>query len=272
MEDSNYHYLTLSREGMHLLMLAGLPLIDGFYLAFLATDLWQDPWRALTFGLTAFSGAGCVSTSVQLPGSFWARIAQVVEVYIVVGVGALVVGAARPFFADLLPINLYLFTGVFLVGLGFWITEVPILRRVALWMGFEAAVKAMIAASVVHGMINGVTWRFSLDPKLLPALAWALGAGFALTTGGAAIGVLLGKTTDQRYLKLGAGTSLVLMGLSVLGVAVPSVYVLAPLVIGCLASVTMMIQQTRRKGNITAARNGSGGALQTGSAATEKVS
>lgn len=232
MSESSYRWLSPATR--NLLILAGLPLIDGFFLAFLATGLWRDPWRATAFGLTAFSGAGCVIAAMRLEGSPVKRFVRVLGVYAVITVGASTISLAQPLFQSLLPPNLHLFTSIFLIGLGLSISGVPCLRRVAFWLGFEAAVKAMIVASLLHGLIAGVTWQFSLDLALLPSLAIAIGAGFSLTTLGMLLGLWLRHAADQRPINWGAGISLSCMGLNLLGLTTPTVVIIAPLALGCL--------------------------------------
>lgn len=242
-EESNYPTPRIPAEARRLLTMAGLPLVDGFFLAFLLTGLWQEPGQALAFGLTAFSGAACFVAAMQLPGTWRQRLGWVIGVYALIGLAALLIAAAQPFFASILPENLHLFTGLFLIGLGLWISEVPSLRRVAGWLGFEAAVKVMVAASLIHGALRGPVWQLSLNPAVLGPLALAVAAGFALSALGMLLGLALSRATDQRPLNWGAGISLVLMGLKVLGVPAPSSLVIAPLAVGCLATVALAIQQ-----------------------------
>jgi len=244
-EDSNYRPPRTPIEARRLLTLAGLPLIDGFFLSFLLTGLWQEPGQALALGLVAFSGAGCFIAAMQLPGSFRQRLGWVTGVYVLIGLGALAISTAQPFFASILPENLHLFTGVFLLGLGLWLSGVGGLRKIASGIGFDAAVKVMIAASLVNGVIRGPVWRLSWDPALLGPVALAVAAGYSLTTVGTLLGLALSRAADQRPLNWGAAISLTLMGLSVLGVAVSSSLVIAPLVIGCLVTVTLAIQQAQ---------------------------
>jgi len=157
-------------------------------------------------------------------------------VYVIVAAGAVAISMARPVFQALLPPNLHLFTATFLVGLGLWISGVPFLSRVANWMGFQAAVKAMVAASLIHGLTTGIPWRFSLTPELWLPLAIAVGAGVSLSMMGMVLGLLLNRAADQRPLNMGAGISLTAMGLSILGVNIPSLWVMIPLAVGCLWS------------------------------------
>lgn len=223
-----------SPEAINLLTLAGLPLIDGFFLAFLGTGLWRNLGQAVAFGLTAFSGAGCVVAAMQLRGSLAQRLRQALAIYALVGAGAMTVAALQPVFQSLLPANLALFTGIFLIGLGLWISDLRIARRIASWIGFQAAVKVVLAASLIHGLSAGIDWRVSLTPELLAPVAVALVSGLALTLGGIGLSLLRDRLVDPRPLNWGAGASLLLMGLTVLGWPAPTTFVLAPLIAGCL--------------------------------------
>src|SRR5690349_7062259 len=71
-----------------LLLLAILPCVDGFLLVSLVGDLWPDPLYAVGFGLAAFSGAGCVTATLQIPGRWYQRLAYVGFVYVLVGASA----------------------------------------------------------------------------------------------------------------------------------------------------------------------------------------
>ena len=64
-----------------LLVMASLPVLDGFFISFLATGLWQDPGQALAFGLTAFSGGACVVAAMRLEGSLRERFVKALAVY-----------------------------------------------------------------------------------------------------------------------------------------------------------------------------------------------
>lgn len=236
----------LAQETQRLLTLAALPLIDGFFLVFLTTGLWEEPWQAVVFGLTAFSGAGCFAAATQLTGTLKYRVKQVVMVYSLVVIGALFVSLTQPIFESLLPSNVHLFTAVFLIGLGLYLSGVRVMRKVAKFLGFEAAVKVMIAASLIQGLFHGVDLRLSLDITRLPAISITVFAGFLLTLAGMVFGLVTRHTSDQRPLNLGAGTSLVLMGLNLLGMGLSPGLVIAPLAAGSMWLVGGILLKARR--------------------------
>lgn len=246
-EEPHYPWWRLSDELKKLLIMAGLPLLDGFFLSFLATDMWRDAWRSAAFGLTAFSGAGCVIAAMRLKGGIMLRAIQVLLVYSIVGIGAFLISLARPFFINLLPANLYLFTGIFLIGLGLWMTDMKFLRKVAVWMGFEAAVKVMIISSLIHGFINGTKFAVAPDSNLWAPILIAVGVGLGLSMGGMLFGLVLNKIADQKPMNLGAGLSLLLMGISVLGLNIPSIWVIVPLIGGCIWSICNSLKSLKQK-------------------------
>jgi hypothetical protein len=235
MSGESNHREHLGPEFWNLCMLSALPLLDGYFLAFLTSDLWKDWRNALAFGLTAFSGGGCVYVAMNLRGTVKQRIAQVVSVYIGLALGALMVSLARPFFESFLPDNVHLFTAMLLLGLGLCISGVPWLRRIAQWAGLQYAFRLIIFASLCQGLfIKGIKVELSLDWTLLPALAVSVSAGLGLTVVGVVLGLFLAGVADQRLLQIGAGISLALMGFNLLGAGFPSVVVISPLVLGCL--------------------------------------
>src|SRR5947208_1307333 len=65
----------------NLLALAGLPLLDGFFMVSAGSQFWLDPFYALSFGFTALSGAGCVSAAMVLKQSLRVKIVQVLVIY-----------------------------------------------------------------------------------------------------------------------------------------------------------------------------------------------
>lgn len=222
-----------------LLIAAGLPLVDGFYLTFLATGLWRQPAQAAAFGLSAFSGAACVVTAMQLTGSLRQRLAGVVAIYGLLAVGATVILAGRPLFESLLPPNLNLFTAVFLIGLALTVSGEVVLRRYAGYTGWMSAIKVMVLGSILNGFIHGINWRFVPDVTPLPAVLLAVGAGFGLTLVGVLLGYLLGQSGKAalRPLRLGATVSLLALALNVLGMGIPSPLVLVPLLVGTIWTV-----------------------------------
>lgn len=225
-----------------LLTMAVLPVVDGFFIAFLQTGMWRDMGQAAVFGMTAFSGGACVIAAMELKGRWFARLAQVAVVYAVLAVSALTIASLQPVFTQALPDNLYLFTGVFLLGLGLHATGAPLLQRIAMWTGFEAVVKVMLTASLLSALMRkGIDWRPALNPELLPFLGGALLAGFGLSVTGALMGLLTEKAADRQALGWGAGTALVLMGLNLLGFTVPNAWVLAPLAAGYLWTVAPVL-------------------------------
>lgn len=238
-EDSNYQQ-RLGAAFWNLCMLSALPLLDGYFLAFLTSDSWKDWGQALTFGLTAFSGGGCVYAASQLRGTFSQRIGQVVGVYVGLAALALTVSFARPLFIKLLPANLHLFTAMFILGLGLSHSGVPWLRRIAERFGLRHAFTLMAIASLLQGLFNkdltlqSLSAELSLDLAPLPALALSLSSGLGLTAVGVVLRMLLTEATGQQPLQIGAGVSLILMGLNLLGAGFPSGAVIGPLALGCL--------------------------------------
>lgn len=121
--------------------------------------------NAFAFGLTTLSGTGCVILAIKIKGSLWKRCKEVLVVYTIIGIGMLLEACAQPLFITMLPDNLYLFTGIFLIGLGFWLSGVQRLQNIATRVGFQAAINVMIVASIIHGLIPGISWNISPGPN-----------------------------------------------------------------------------------------------------------
>lgn len=232
----------LTADVAKLATLAGLPLIDGYYLGFLASDAWQDYVKAATFGLTAFSGAGCLIVATQLQGSPLKRVTKLVLVYLLIGLAAFGISLARSLFTSLIPQMLLTpFTSIFLIGLGFSLSGIPMLRRIAEGFGFQSTMRLMLLWPLFADRLAGsaVSYTLDVDPTLVPALLIALAAGFALSLSGVYLGLLSQRLCNQQPLNLGAGVSLCGMGLALAGVPIPSPVVLLPLGVGLLSSLLL---------------------------------
>lgn len=243
MKVTEYAY---SKATQRLLVMAMLPVIDGYFISFLSTGLWRDMGQALAFGMTAFSGGACVAAAMLLPGSLRARLLQVLGIYAGLAVLILVATAFQPVLAQIIPANLSLFTSVFLIGLGLYTTGVPLLKRVGAWTGFEAAVKVILVATLIRAVTSpGMSWQPALDSSRLGALAVAWAGGLGLTLSGVLLGYLVKAVNDKRPLDWGAGISLVLMGLRLLGLMLPGWLVLTPLVVGYAVMLLRMLPKYR---------------------------
>jgi hypothetical protein len=226
----------LEREPRNLLALVTLPLRDGFFLTNFASGLGNDLSNALAFGSIAFSGPACIIAAMQLKGSALQRISVLSLIYIVVGVVAFAESMAQPVFASFLPPNLHLFSGVFLLGLALWTSGIPILRRIAGWLGFEAISKTMVAIGLIFALRNGLGWGCSFDFRYLPNLLMALGTGYLFSlVAGIGSGLMADKVKNQHPLRWSGSVSLFLTSLNVLGIAnIPTIWVVTPLSAGCL--------------------------------------
>jgi hypothetical protein len=229
-----------------LLIAAGLPLLDGFFLSFLATGLWEQVAQSVAFGLNAFSGAACVVTAMKLSGSLHRRLSTVAFIYLLLGIAAVLIAVARPFFESLLPPNLNLFTAIFLIGLALQVSGEARLQRYAGYLGWMAAVKVMIVASVLQGMIYGFNWSFVPDLLPLPSVVLSVLAGFGLTTVGVLLGYFVGHAGDDvlRPLRLSATVSLLGLGLNVLGLGIAPGVILAPLLAGIAWTLVSVLRST----------------------------
>ncbi len=216
-----------------LLALAGLPLLDGFFIVSAGSQLWLDPFFAVSFGVTALSGAGCVGAAMALKQSLRAKVAQVLLVYALVLLGCVLEVLTLPILCSAIPDYLFFLTALFLFGLGMCYSGFTFLQKCNGWFGFTFACKFMLVLSAFNGLthLKGIEWALSLDLKAEFMVLLAVGAGLVLTLG---IGVLLGSLVELKYRSLferGTAVSLCLMGLKVLGVDIWSVAILAPVLV-----------------------------------------
>ncbi len=240
-QEDNYAYFRLSPEARLLMTLSALPIVDGVFIVFLATGLWQDLWSAAAFGATAFSGAGCIVAAIRLTGTWRDRLRQVVQVYILVTLGATIVTFARPLFVGLLPTELGLYSGVFLLWLGARISGIPLLQGIAGRLPCEGLVIGMMIAAVVRGITVGIVWGVETNPRLVLPLTIAISTGFGLSLAGAILGLLVTQESVRGPLDLGGGISLMLMGCKVLGFGITSVWLIAPLVVGGVITALLLV-------------------------------
>lgn len=232
----------LSEESRHLLKVAGLPLLDGYFLAFLVGSMWIDLWHCVVFGLTAFSGAASILTAMKMNGKISRRILEVCWVYIIICASALAITAFRETMISLTPENIKVFTALFLFGLGLQITGNGLLGKVAYEIGSRSVVGAIFAFMIYNGVTQAANNELYLVPSFnldytLPVLI-AVISGFTLTLIGVFIGYKFKHVVDGTPMKYGAGIALVIMALSVLGFEIPSYLALFPIAIGAFITLT----------------------------------
>ncbi len=124
-----------SAEFNKLLSMAGLPLLDGFFMASATSQLWHDLWFAVSFGLTGLSGAGCVTIAMRLKGCRSAKACQILVIYLLVLMGSMVEVLVLPVLQSMIsPVHYYL-TALFLFGMALTFTGIPLLQNICKLFG-----------------------------------------------------------------------------------------------------------------------------------------
>ncbi len=239
----------LSEDAKRLLIVAGLPLLDGYFLTFLVGSMWTDFWRCIAFGVTAFSGAASFLTAMNLKGSLLRRIFEVCFVYTVIGLSALAITTLHNTIIKLLPANISVFTALFLLGLGLEITGNRFLGKVAYSIGSRSVVGAILALIIYNGITQAMAKELYVDPSLDPARMWpvayAVLSGFAFTLLGLLLGYKFQHVVDGAPMKWGAGVALLIMSLTVLGFEIPSFLIIPPIIVGVV--ITLAKKNNRKQ-------------------------
>jgi hypothetical protein len=223
-----------SDEGIkNLVSLAGLPLLDGFFIVSAGSKLWLDPFYVVSFGFTALSGAGCIGTVMALKQSLKSKILLVLLLYGFILFGCFLEILTLPILRSVIPSYLFYLTAVFLFGLSMVYSGITFLQKCNGLFGFTFACKFMLIFSTFNALFhfNEIEWGLSLDFQAELMVLLAVGAGLCLTLG---VGVLLGSLVELKYRSLferGSAISLWLMGLKVLGVDIWSLAILSPVLI-----------------------------------------
>src|SRR3989442_5238235 len=181
-----------------LLILAGLPLVDGYFLFYLRSEPFRGMLGAIIFGLTAFSGAGCLAAAISLGGSGRGRLRQISKLYLVIALGAFTIFSQQGLVSSILSRangTWRVASGIFLVGLGFETTEMPPLQAIARWMDFDRIPKHLLLIILVSAVfLSPIPSDHGTDPSTqaaadLSEILLALLVGFVMTLLGALIGM-----------------------------------------------------------------------------------
>jgi hypothetical protein len=131
---------------------------------------------------------------------------------------------AEPILITMTPNNLHLLTAAFLIILGLEFSGLDFLSRFARFIGVSSLIRSMLVLIIVNSFTADLVWCLKFESQTLANVGIAVLSGFILSTMGAVGGVLIENIEefDKRILKLGQGTSLVMMGLRVLAISIPN--------------------------------------------------
>jgi hypothetical protein len=238
-----------STQEQQLLLLAGLPLIDGVFLSAVASGLLSDPSAAVAIGVNLFSGAGCLAIALSLTGPLRQRVGLVLRVY---GFGIFPVAAALAASSStlrglMLP-HFDVFSALVLIGLALEIAGLRVAPGTAqpatIAAGWSWAARltgtpqVVLAVAVAASMLYAVKTRppiaFTVSVNDAGMAALAVLAGMALTLVGVVFGGALRRRVDSVWIRRGGALGLVAIAACILGAPLPNLAPLAPLLV-CVA-------------------------------------
>lgn len=242
-----------------LLLMAGLPLLDGVFASGVMSGAISTPLPALSFGVFVFSGPGCWFAASQLQGSVSCRLRTVCRLYLVVALGAVL---SIPFAAVIhglaLP-DFRFFSGLVLLGVaadlaGFGIspkTAPPNMvtdpRGSWVWhlrciASPQAVISIALAASVLYDMRSssvvlasveqGAFAHFSVFP------AFAVLSGFIVTVAGTFLSAGLERWLAPRWTARAGAVVLGVIALIIIGIPLSTPIVLGLIGVGIALALT----------------------------------
>ncbi len=231
----------LSREGeAELLGMAGLCVVDGYLLSMLLSGSIEEPFAALIFGMTAFSGVGCITIAATcLRGGMKERMLSVTKVYAVVAVGALPVSVFYSLMSAFIIPEMK-FVTVAVVGLiGMIVSGVERLRSFAMAVNPKRVFAAGFSLSVFASLLDGIDPVFALDIEAAGWVLLAVTVGYLATLAASAAGRYVSRVIDERSFRLTAGATLMALSMSIAGLPVTPEMVGILFISGCIMSFSI---------------------------------
>ncbi len=245
-----------------LLLMAGLPLVDGVFIGAFADrgSAISSLAAAVGFGLLVFGGAGCIAAAASLDGSMPARLWAVTRVYLLVALGALVAMLILPLVRAVVLPDFVLFSTLVLVGVSLqmlglravpdgappssvWGTWVWCLRLAAMP---QAVLAIALCVSVVHVFREGFEMEDMVSGyEVMLGLA-AVGTGYAETVLGLLLALVLGRFLDPVWMRRGGAAGLILVAASILGMPLHPVVPFALLGVGVAVGAITRVASVSR--------------------------
>lgn len=177
-------------------------------LAALTAGIIADLKLALVFGVTVFSGAGCISIAATLKRKFYA----VSLVYLAVAVLSLLTAAFAEIMRSALFPHFYLFSALLLITLG--------LEFLGISAGIRPGevVKVGFAIALIYSLLhipNEV--NIGIEHRMLLPVLLSVMAGFFSTLLG---GILFNRYSNPKVLRRISGLILVILGIRILRLGV----------------------------------------------------
>ena len=241
----------LAQSEQQLLLLAGLPLVDGVFAGAVASGRLSDPLVAAAFGVNVFSGAGCLACALALEGGVRARLSVVARVYALVLVGAWLVAAAAPLLRAVLLPSFEAFAALVVLGVAFELAGVsaaplgpppaPVAAR--WWWALRVAgqPQVVVVLALLASLLDAAVRRPQLtglaSPSAVGLAAIAVLSGVGLTLLGALFGAAARPFLDVAWIRRAGAAALAVVALAVLGAPIPAPAPLALLLLGLVLSV-----------------------------------
>lgn len=230
-----------SRKGEpELLEMSGLCVIDGYLLSMLLSGEIEEFYTAAIFGLSAFSGVGCISIVPYLEGSMRQRIASVTKIYSLVGIGALVLSVIYPFISNFVFLEFKYITAVIVVLIGMIVSGIERLRNFAILINPKRVFLTGMILSVVVSVFTGVSISFALQFASIQWVLFALIVGFCETIAATVATKRMEEVMDMRVFSFFAGTTLMTLGLGIAFPLISSVYAIGVFTVGVIASFSLI--------------------------------
>ena len=190
----------------------------------------QDLRIALIFGLTVFSGAGCISIGVLIRD----KLKTITKVYIVVLLLATLATIALPLLAGLLFPYFYLFSALILISLGIELIGVNLDIR------STTILKVGLLVSLLYSLTNlSITSDLRINYSALSFVAISVGIGYIVTLTGS---LILSKRINLRILRIFSGVCLILLGIKILGLPIHSNLILLIYATGIIISARFRME------------------------------
>ncbi|HHL33266.1 MAG TPA: hypothetical protein ENJ30_02755 [Desulfobulbaceae bacterium] len=216
-----------------------MPLLDGFFVSALSAGFFEDPYKAITFGCSAFSGAACIGAVCKMNSSVKRQFAFLTINYGMIAFFVFGLTWLAPMIKGIMPDGMYLLTAVFLILLGCAMSGIQSLKRIEAAIGCGRVLKIFLLLLVVNLVRPGHqwVWHINSDKAVLFNALLSVVAGYLLSCSGIILNRLINTANgfSRSIFSLGQGISLLLMGLALLGYPVDNIYPLAALGIGFVA-------------------------------------
>ncbi len=185
----------------------------------------QDLRIALIFGLTVFSGAGCISIGILIRD----KLKTITKIYIAVFLLATLATVALPLFAGLLFPYFYLFSSLILISLGIELIGIRLEIKPL------TILKIGLLISALYSLTNSsIAFAIKINYSALSFVATSVSIGYIVTLLGS---LVLSQRVDLRTLRIFSGICLILLGTKIIGLPICSELILSIYAMGVIVGL-----------------------------------